>query len=274
MEKSALCENGIEVVQKSAIGSSTTQIAVQYVGMTPEEALKLTIDLFNQNFPKLQEEARRIANERADELGNKILENLANKGINNLSAFSDPDVQYVVLEAQKKYARFGNKGMLGVLSDLISSRIQHDKKTFFNRIVDNAILVACELSEEQLNCLSALFILTRVVFRGNSINNINDLEVHYQHLIKAFGLDKVNYKKQVSYLQCMKCLDLQLPDIAKIMSKRYNLPINEVKKITPQCISQFSGDYGISDIGILLAISNAEIKTNYYFNPFIWIPEN
>ena len=225
-----------------------------------------------ENFPKLQEEARKIANERADELCKKVLSDLATKGINNLTAFSEPDVQYVILEAQKKYARFGNQGLLDSLSELISSRIQNDDKTYYTRIIDKALLAACELSENQLDCLSALFILTRVRF--NRIHSIDDLENHYQYLIKVFNLEGIQFRKYVSYLNCLNCLDLTLPDVIETISRSYQLPVDEVKRVTPHCISQFTGDYGVSDIGILLAIVNAEKKTAFKFNPFIWIPEN
>ena len=48
-DKDGLGGHEIEVSQKAAIGSTTTQIAVQYVGMTPEQAAKQTINLFMEN---------------------------------------------------------------------------------------------------------------------------------------------------------------------------------------------------------------------------------
>lgn len=62
----------IEVTQKSAPASNSTQIGVQYVGMTPEQAARQTIDLFMDNFPKLQALAKEIAEQRATELCNEI----------------------------------------------------------------------------------------------------------------------------------------------------------------------------------------------------------
>ena len=62
--------DNITITQKSSIGSETTQIANQtnYYGLTPEEASKLAIDLFLNNFPKLQKEAMKTAQSRVDEL--------------------------------------------------------------------------------------------------------------------------------------------------------------------------------------------------------------
>ena len=59
-----------KIIQKAALGSDTTQIGEQnnYYGMTAEEASNLAIKLFMDNFPRLQEEAKKIAKERAEEL--------------------------------------------------------------------------------------------------------------------------------------------------------------------------------------------------------------
>lgn len=38
-----------------------------------------------------------------------------------------------------------------------------------------------------------------------------------------------------------------------------------------QGIKQFSTDYGISEVGIILGIINAEHKSCYRFNPHTWI---
>lgn len=259
----------IEITQKASPVSNGTQIGVQYIGMTPEQASKQTIDLFMENFPKLQSLAKEIAEERAIELCNEILRKLEDKQINDFKPFIDPDVQYVFYEAQKNYARFGDKKIMDILTELVVNRILNDNKSNFKRVVDSAILVACELSSIQLDCLSALFLLTRVHF-GN-IKTIQDLNEFFQKTSSIFNLDRIVYSQEVPYLNFKGCLHLTLPNISKIHSQQYNLPQNEVDTIMNQSVKQFSGDYGISEIGILLAIINAERKSLYRFNPHIWI---
>lgn len=62
--------NETKIIQKAAMGSDTTQIGSQnnYYGITAEKASELAINLFMDNFPKLQEDAKRVAKERAEEL--------------------------------------------------------------------------------------------------------------------------------------------------------------------------------------------------------------
>ena len=246
----------IEITQKSAPASNSTQIGVQYVGMTPEQAAKQTIDLFMDNFPKLQSLAKETAELRATELCNEILKKLEEKQVKDFTPFTQPDVQFVLYEAQKNYARFGEKEVMKILTELIANRIQNDDKGHFKRIVDNAVTVACELSSTQLDCLSTLFMLTKVRF--SNIITIEDLK-------------DINYGQEISYLNFKGCLQIELPDIPKIQSKLYNLAQNEVEKNISQGIKQFGTDYGISEIGIILGIINAEQKSRYRFDPHIWI---
>lgn len=259
----------IEINQKAAPASSSTQIGVQYVGMTPVQAAQQTIDLFMENFPKLQALAQETAERRATEFCDEVMKRLEEKQVRDFSPFSDPDVQFVTYEAQKNYARFGNKETMDVLADLIIQRIQNDDKSHFKTIVDNAIPVACQLSSHHLNCLSALFILTRVKFPG--IRTIEDIRRLFDYISRAFDLKNIKYKNEISFLSFMRCIQIELPDVAKIYSQLYNLPKQEIESIMPDCIKIFNTDYGISDVGIILAIVNAEQKSHYRFDPHIWI---
>lgn len=218
----------IEVTQKSAPASNSTQIGVQYVGMTPEQAAKQTIDLFMENFPKLQALAKDTAKQRATELCNEILKKLENKQVRDFTSFTQPDVQFVLYEAQKNYARFGEKEVMNILTDLVVNRIQNDDKGHFKRIVDNAIIVACELSSIQLDCLSALFILTRVY--SPDITTIEKLKEFFDYISSIFNLENINYGQEISYLNFKGCLQIAIPDIAKIQSKQYNFIQSEVEK--------------------------------------------
>lgn len=65
------------ITQKAAIGSDTIQIGTQnnnyYNGLTPTQASQLAINLFMDNFPKLQEAAMKTVQERVNELIREIV---------------------------------------------------------------------------------------------------------------------------------------------------------------------------------------------------------
>lgn len=259
----------IEVTQKSAPASNSTQIGVQYIGMTPEQAARQTIALFMDNFPKLQALAKDTAEQRATELCNEILKKLEDKQVRDFTPFTQPDVQFVLYEAQKNYARFGEKEVMKILTELVVNRIQNDDKGHFKRIMDNAVIVASDLSSTQLDCLSALFMLTKVHFSG--IKNIEDLKEFFNYISSIFNLENIEFGREFSYLLFKGCLQLELPDISKIQSELYNLDRKEVEENMSQGIKQFDTDYGVSEIGIILGLINAKQKSRYRFDPHIWI---
>ena len=83
-------ENEIKITQKATVGDGTTQIGVQnnFLGITSEKASELAIKLFMENFPKLQEEARMVAKERAEELCKGIIEKLKEDGKTDFCEFA------------------------------------------------------------------------------------------------------------------------------------------------------------------------------------------
>ena len=238
--------------------------SVTYIGMSPQEATELAFKLFFENFPKLQEEAVKIVEERVK----KFLENLiVNIDKNKLDAFKDPGVQYSLFDAQKQYVKYGNESMLDILVRIVSERINHfDENLAFNVVLDKAIEIAELLSQEHLDYLSGLFLTTKVVF--NNINNIDQLKSHLDYIDSVFP----NFNlRGFSYLSVLGCLQLSLHDVVKVYANRYNLNKDDVDKICSSNIKKLTGDFSTSQVGSLLAIINLEKKTEFKFNLRMWI---
>lgn len=259
----------IVIEQKQSLGNIGSQIGQQivYNGLTPEEASKLAIELFMDNFPKLQQQAMEKAEARINDFCNTLMDKLSKEKSVNYSSFMEPDVQYALYEAQNNYARFGTDEMLSTLSSLVAERVKINREDFSLKVtIDKAISIAGMLSVEQLNHLSLLFIVTKVKF--SNINTINDLENHFKIITKAFGNCK---GEDWQYLQMLGCLQLELPQIHEKYAEVYNLNIEDVKRICPKTINDLVGDYSTSPVGTILAITNANGKVPYKFDPKIWI---
>lgn len=255
--------------QRTTMGSNVTQIAVQNNGMQPQEACQLAINLFMENFPKLQQIASDTAQERANEFCKATIDKLQHANVRDYSAFSDPDVQYVLFDAQKSYARFGTKQMLGTLSDLVASRVVNNDDFVLKVTIDRAISVASMLTPQQLDFLSLLFMCTRV--SHSHIKTLAQLESHLNHLCGVFNVNPNEIN--IFYLNMLGCLQIDLPRPVKILAQTYSLPMDDVGRICPQRVKSLATDYGISSVGTILAITNAEQKTSFTFDPHIWIHE-
>lgn len=258
----------IEVNQKAAPGSNATQIGQQniYNGMSPKEACQMALDLFYQNFPKLQTIAKETAEKRANEFCQEAVQKIVKNGIEDFSPFSDPDVQYTLYEAQKNYARFGTSDMLNTLTSLVTERVEHDKDFILKIAIDKAIEIAPLLTPEQLDYLSILFLCTMT--KTQNIATIEDLKKDLEFTAEVFS--KADFAS-TSYLYMLGCLQHMIHFTTELLAKNYNFKKAQVEKICPQLIQQTTGDYTTSYVGTILAIVNAEAKTHFRFDPKIWI---
>ena len=258
----------IEVNQKAAPGSNATQIGQQInnYGMTPEQAFQIVMDLFNQNFPKLQALAKETAEKRANEFCQEVIQKIVNNGIQDFSSLADPDVQYILYEAQKNYARFGTSEMLSTLTELIAKRVVHDNEFILKVTIDKAVEIASLLSPEQLNYLSLLFMCTRT--STTSIKTLESLEKYLKGLVAIVGIVDFSYS---DYLNMLGCLQIGIYDAVDRLASRYNFSKQEVEKICPQQIKKLSGSYITSHIGTILAITNLEAHHGPKLDPKMWI---
>lgn len=261
-------------LRQTQLGCGGLQIGTQtiteenhyHTGLSSEEASKIAINLFLDNFPKLQQLAKEIAEERVNELCNKIISALESENIIDYSAFSDPDVQYVLFKAQKDYARFGTEELLNNLSDLVVKRIKYNEDMYLKIVIDKAISVVGNLSKEQIDALTLLFYYKSAQFR--SIKSIEDLKKRFESSVQMFSpCGKEGY----SLLNALGCIELDIGYSVERCADTYHLNKNEVETICPETIKQLSPDYAPSHIGVMIAIINSYRKAKYIFDPKIWI---
>jgi len=259
------------IVQKAGIGSDTTQIGVQNnYGISAEEASRLAINLFMDNFPKLQEEAKEIARVRAEELCKEVIDKLVSGGKSDYSEFTDPDVQYVFYEAQKGYARFGEKETLQMLRELIVNRVNFNETGYMKRIYDKAIEMATLLTSTQIDYLTFIFIAKHVKFQD--VTNIEKLKHYCEYISSKLPLSE-SIINSFSYLNMIGCFELGLGSVEYKFSEVYHFGENEIKSILPNQYDLVPEDYQLSAAAIAIAIINANCKMEFNFDINVWVYE-
>ena len=267
-KKSKTKENATHMVNQTATSQNNTQIEVQnkYYEMTTEQACQTAINLFMQNFPKLENIARETAEKRASEFCKEAIQKIIKKGINDFSSFADPDVQYALYEAQKNYARFGTTEMLSTLTELIAKRINHDNDFVLKVAIDKALEIAPLLSQKQLNYLSLLFMCTKT--KSSDIKTIQDLKSRLDLYVHLWGDADFDSR---DYLNMLGCLQIGINNMVRYLANEYDLPQADVENICPEQIKKLSGDYTTSHIGTILAITNSEVNHGFKLDPKIWV---
>lgn len=263
--------NNVTVTQKSALGSETTQIATQnnYYGLTPAEASQMAVDLFMDNFPKLQEAAMKTVRERVNEIIQEIVSLIEEKYAGNYSAFSKPDMQYILVEAEKGYARKGTPELCAILSSLIADRTACPENSYLERVLDKAIEIAPSLLPIHLDYLTLIFLYKCVRF--GDISTLDDLKIRYNEIHTVFHAPST--ANAISYFNMLGLLTLSLGTGDKVLSKRYGFNQQEVKQVLPSEYIVIPSDYSLTPVGIVLAIFNSHSRWDRKFNLSTWIHE-
>lgn len=216
--------------------------------------------LWDENFPRLQAEAQRKAVERMEEMLGVIRDKVLSSIGERISEFSDPGVQYAVYDAMKSYARYGDKNLLTLLPEMLAERINSDD-LYLKLVVDQAMEKARFLTVTQIDGLTALFICKHVKF--TNIKKVQDLK----EILSNLELNLGDVKPSAFTMPLAQgCLELKLGKAHRILAVKYGFLEDEVLKICPSIVRNLPGDYGVSPVGIVLAIVNAKRKLGYEFN--------
>lgn len=256
-------EKGDNAVQ---IGTQNNVFNNINVGMSVTDACNLTIKLFYENFPKLEEKAVETVNKRINEFKSSLLQEFANRQMVDFSALSDPDVQYVLVEAQTTYARFGEKDMLEYLSKLIADRIEYNYEDISLKVAtDRAIGIVGMLTQAHLDYLSLMFMTKKV--KSGLVTDLKTFQDYLDLISKSFSKADI---KSFAYLNMLGCFSIHLGFPKDILEHTY--PFVKGQDITyPKIFDHVHGDYTTSQVGTILAIKNAEIKLGDRFNYRNWI---
>ncbi|MCH5172347.1 MAG: hypothetical protein J1F31_05930 [Erysipelotrichales bacterium] len=242
-------------------------------GLTPLEASKLAIDLFMENFPKLQEQAMETAKQRVKEFCQVTMEKLTAYNQENLSSFTDPDVQYILINAQRDYARFGTQDLLNALTSLICKRIISNDDDILKSVINDAINTAKYLNENHMDLLSLIFIakhisLPIISMKSTAAERLEDLKTYLNFFANTFSKATID---AFGSIQNFNCLVIKLGKASDSLSKIYNINKEDIETICPSIFELVPGDYGLSYTGIVLAIINIEKKTYLNLNMKTWI---
>ena len=233
--------------------------------MTPMEATELAMKLFWDNFPKLQQQAIETIEKRIEDLVKEIVNKLEQENVKDLTPFTDPDVQYALYEVQRDYARMGTKEMLDSLTALLVRRVKCDGDYRAEVIIDKAISIAGSLLPEHLDLLAVIFIGLHVKF---SCQSCIQLKKTWKLYTDSFQQARI---KDTNYLFSLGCLVLNLNNPVDLAVEAYKFKKEDVEAICPPAFKQIPGDYGLSEIGMVLALTHIKVKMDVNLDWSIWI---
>jgi len=173
-----------------------------YNGMSAQEAVQLAITLFQNNFPKLQQIAENIARKRVEEITHDLFSKITLQCPDKFELFSDPDIQYNLIEIQKSYVRNGNEYLKNTLASLLIHRVQ-SSNDLLSICLNEAIKLVPSLTPTLLDLLSLKFIVDYTV--NNNITDIPSLNTYISSNILPFIKHEKPTEKDKAHLTSFRC---------------------------------------------------------------------
>ncbi len=162
------------------------------------EAREVALDVFRANALELRGIAQAVAVSRAEEITNEFLDKLGSTDPTKSERLADPDMQSVLFEAQKEYARSGEEDLKEALIDLLTARAGQVDRDLRTLALNEAIVSAPKLTEAQRRSVAWVFYLryTRDIRSGTVDSfyaqlervatalrtNVADRHADYQHM--------------------------------------------------------------------------------------------
>lgn len=194
-------------VQKQESGDDSTNLQAQSIvvnqGITYSDAKEIALDVYKANFLQLSQDAAQLARERAEELTDDFLEKLQQENESAIESMNEPSMQAALYEAQKQYAKTGDKDLEGLLVDILVERAATSERNIHQIVLDEALEVAAKLTTEQMDALTINFLITRT--SSGTLTNLpaipNYIKTHLAPFITSLSSETSCYE-HLEYVGC------------------------------------------------------------------------
>lgn len=249
-------------VQKQAGGDGSTNLQAQsmiiHQGITYSEAKEIALDVYKSNALQLSDDAKKVAIYRAEELSNDFFKKLTENNKAAISEMAKPGMQSALYEAQKQYAKTGDKDLEGLLVDILVERASIPDRNIQQIVLDEALIVAGKLTVEQMNVLTLNFMISQT--SNTNINNPQSFSDFLKMQIIPFT-DKLNDNSS-----CY--LHLEYAGCGSIMETNSMHPIELILKQKYSAVFSkgFTEEKFNNDVGDISAYPDFFIKYFPYLN--------
>jgi hypothetical protein len=151
---------GDEQKQQVGDGATALQAAGNITvnnGMSYSDVRAVVLDVFHANFLQLAGEAKEVARKRAEEITDKFLEKLLRENSAGLTQATSPDFQFGLFSVQRDFARTADADLGDLLVDLLVDRTKHPDRDMVQIVLNECLVVAPKLTNEQLSALAIVF---------------------------------------------------------------------------------------------------------------------
>lgn len=211
-------------IQKAGDNSTQLQAGVIniYNGITEERARGIYKEEYGK-ITELTQEAKQTALQRVCELENRVIPKLS-RIENGLEFFSNPDFQFLLIEAQKAAARSERPVDYDLLSELLLHRVKNDSDKEKRLGIKKAVEIVDSISDEALVGLTVLHSVTSIIpTNGDVDEGLDILEDLYGKIVYDSLPEGENWLDHLDILGAIRIVQSQtLKPLIDIYSSMLN----------------------------------------------------
>ncbi|MCP3811198.1 hypothetical protein NLX62_02420 [Mycobacteriaceae bacterium Msp059] len=157
---------GAGAANLQAAGSITGNTIIQNTyGVSEQRVREIAIELWQNNAPRLAQEANATHNNRAIKMTSEVITRATARDPELLERFVDPRAQVALLKAQEAYGETGDDELGKILAGLVVDLVSESPRTRREIVLREAIECAPRLTSQHLAALSVIVELKNMRYR-------------------------------------------------------------------------------------------------------------
>jgi len=132
-----------------------------HAGTSEARAYEIAEHVAVSYLERFERTAYLVAASRVDQLRTELIDRISSLEQEHLKAFEEPDVQMLILEAQKGYARSGSPEQKGTLVDLVAARCAVETGSLRALAINGAVEAVTKLSRKAIDTVTIVWLATR-----------------------------------------------------------------------------------------------------------------
>jgi hypothetical protein len=160
-----------DTTQNQSGGDSSTNIQatnIYVAGVSASEARQIALDVYKANFTVLSQEAASVAMSRAEEITDGFLKKIYEQSPALMLNLNTPGLQIALLNAQREYARTGDKSVEELLVNLLFNRASETTRNLKQIALEEAITILPKLTHKQVDILTLNLLVNDHYFMARS----------------------------------------------------------------------------------------------------------
>jgi hypothetical protein len=268
--------------QESGDNSANYQAeTINQYGISYRDAKEIALDVFQQNFIVLSEQAKQLAKERAEELTNNFLTEIKEKNPELLNSVQEPSMQSALYSAQKSYAISGDRDSADLLVDILVKRAEQNERNLMQIVLNECLEIIPKLIIRQLNTLSLVFLVRNLSKDGMTESSLRGFIIN---VLKPFTENLTKEPSFYLHLQCSYCCvglgndhvltlgSFQIDKTFSALDKDILLNYGDfMEELFDVWKNSEMGEMMLTPAGIALALANIKRVTGISYNLAHWI---